>query len=323
MAMPIRFVDLFCGIGGFHHAMNEAAAKAGSEAECVLACDIDPAARASYFANFGVAPASDIRRIDADEVPDHDILLAGFPCQAFSIIGGMRGFADDRGTLFFEIRRILEAKRPEAFVLENVKQLRGHDKGRTLKHIEDVLREELGYQLRWEILDARDFGLPQKRERIVLVGFRERTPFEFPVGGIEMTPLRVLLEPNPPARHFASPAIQAKRRLQRQPDDEPTIWHENKSGNIGKHPYSCALRAGASHNYLLVDGIRRLTEREMLRLQGFPDSHLAVGSYSTVRRHAGNAVPVPMISAVLERVLQALARSQTAAEPSGPLRPSP
>lgn len=307
----MRFIDLFCGIGGFRFAAKAVAERRGVSLECVLSSDIDPDAQRAYEANFGERPQGDIRAVDARDVPDHDLLFAGFPCQPFSIIGGMAGFADDRGTLFFEIKRILEAKRPRAFVLENVKQLRGHDQGRTLKHIMKVLRDDLGYHADWEVLNALDFGLPQKRERIVIVGFREPARFAWPAGGTPMTPLKEILETDVSPFYYASDRIKEARLRWHSPDEEPTIWHENKSGNISKLPYSCALRAGASYNYLLVNGERRLTEREMLRLQGFPEGFTIACGYSATRKQAGNSVPVPMIAAVLDRVLDALPAQPT------------
>ncbi len=302
----MKFIDLFCGIGGFHLAAQKVAAERGIPLTCVLSSDIDPDAQTAYEANFGTRPLGDIRTLAAEDVPDHDLLFAGFPCQPFSIAGLRGGFTDDRGTLFFEIKRILEAKRPKAFVLENVKQLRGHDGGKTLKHILKVLQNDLGYHVDWEVLNALDFGLPQKRERILIVGFREKRNFDWPLGGLPMKPLNEILEENVPDFYLASERIKAARAAHHQKGDEPTIWHENKSGNVSKYPYSCALRAGASYNYLLVDGERRLTEREMLRLQGFPDSFKIACNYGATRKQAGNAVPVPLVASVLDRVLDAL-----------------
>jgi DNA (cytosine-5)-methyltransferase 1 len=255
--------------------------------------------------NYGIEPWADVTKVDAGDVPEHDLLLAGFPCQPFSIIGGRLGFADTRGTLYFEIARIVEARRPRAFVLENVKMLARHDRGRTLQTILDTL-EGLGYCASWRVLNALDFGLPQRRERTFIVGFDRPSAFVWPEGGCRPRPLGELLEEQAPARYWASPAIRAARSLQQSKDSEPTIWHENKSGHVSKHPFACALRAGASHNYLLVDGERRLTEREMLRLQGFPDDFRITGSYAQTRRQAGNAVPVPVARAVIAAALDAL-----------------
>ena len=303
--LRVRFIDLFCGIGGFRFGAEQALSTGGVPAECVFSSDIDPHAQLAYSANFGEKPTGDLTKVASEEIPDHDLLLAGFPCQPFSIMGDAKGFEDTRGTLFFEIARILKAKRPEAFVLENVKQLASHDSGRTLSKILATL-DDLGYSRSFKILNALDFGLPQKRERIFIVGFRSDVAFEWPLPGIPMTPLADILETEVSPRHFASEAIRASRFEQCQPVSEPTIWHENKSGHISAYPYSCALRAGASYNYLLVNGERRLTSRELLRLQGFPESYNIVSTHGQVRRQAGNAVPVPLVRAIVHKVSEAL-----------------
>lgn len=306
----ITFIDLFCGIGGFRLAVNSAAKKHGYKAKCVLSSDIDEKAQFAYEANFRDRPIGDITKVDASSVPDHDLLLGGFPCQAFSIIGEGKGFKDTRGTLFFDVARILKEKRPPAFVLENVKQLRGHDSGRTLQVILSTLTE-LGYWVDYRVLNALDFGVPQKRERIIIVGFLKGTQFGFqwpqPTHK-EIVSLDKILEDDAdvPSEYFASERIAKSRKLAVQGKTLPpgrSIWHENKSGNISALPYSCALRAGASYNYLLVDGKRRLTMREMLRLQGFPESYKIVCNYSDTRKQAGNSVPVPMITAVIKNVV--------------------
>lgn len=163
----IRYVDLFCGIGGFHMAVEQAAPQLGFDPVCVFSSDIDEDCQTAYEANFGERPVGDIKSVKEDNIPDHDLLLAGFPCQPFSIIGHMKGFEDTRGTLFFDIARILKAKRPKAFVLENVKLLVGHNKGRILARIMETLRE-LGYQADFRVFNALNFGLPQKRERVFI-----------------------------------------------------------------------------------------------------------------------------------------------------------
>lgn len=294
------FIDLFAGIGGFHQAASALGGK------CIFASEIDVEAKKAYYANYGLMPEGDITKISANQIPDHDVLFAGFPCQPFSIIGNRLGFDDIRGTLFFEIARILEEKRPKLFILENVKQLSRHDHGNTLKTILKTLKE-LGYFIHWSVLNALDFGLPQKRERTIIVGFRDvDVPFSFPTSQ-GAGKLEDVLEPDEQVddKFFASERIVKKRLEKHSSVFFPGIWHENKSGSITSYPYSCALRAGASYNYLLVNGIRRLTPREMLRLQGFPDSFQIVCNDSQTRKQAGNAVPVNVIKAVLEAALYA------------------
>lgn len=294
-----RFIDLFCGIGGFHYAA------AAEGLECVFASDIDEPARRQYADNFGFAPAGDITEVASAAIPDHDLLCAGFPCQPFSIIGRRRGLADERGALFYQIARILRDKRPRAFVLENVKRLAGADGGQVLRRVLQALHEA-GYQTDWRVLNALHFGLPQKRERVIIIGARDGLGgFRWPRPKRRYKPLSAILESKPGAEHRASERIRRRRLAAHSSVHRPGIWHENKGGHVSSHPYSCALRAGASYNYLLVNGERRLTPREMLRLQGFPERMRIVGSAADVRKQAGNAVPVPMVRAVIHRLLTA------------------
>lgn len=295
----LTFIDMFCGIGGFHVAADALGM------QCLFACDIDEECRKIYEHNFHLKPESDICQISASSIPDHDILFAGFPCQPFSIIGDRAGFADARGTLFFEIAKIIKEKKPPAFVLENVRHLESHNEGKTLKRILEVLRD-LGYWVDHRVLNALNFGLPQKRERIMIVGFKGGVSgFNWPERKLPMIPLKELLEENPDPSFYVSERLRRKRHKDHKAKEKPAIWHENKAGNIASHPFACALRAGASWNYLLIDGERRLTPREMLRLQGFPDSYKIIGNLSDMRRQTGNSVPVPMVKAVIERVIHA------------------
>ncbi|MDR2152021.1 MAG: DNA (cytosine-5-)-methyltransferase [Helicobacteraceae bacterium] len=298
----VRFVDLFCGAGGFRQAAIEAFAARNIASDCVFSCDVDRFCQDSYEANFGERPHGDITKIDENDIPDHDILFAGFPCQPFSIIGQMRGFEDTRGTLFFEVARIIKRKKPKALILENVKQLSKHNGGKTLQVVMATLKE-LGYDAKHAILNALDYGLPQKRERVIIAGFREKNDFTFPPPIKPYKPLSQILERKVDRKYYASEYIASKRRAKHKSAHKPAIWHENKSGNISSYPYSCALRSGASYNYLLVDGKRRLTPREMFRLQGFPDRYKIVAGDRQARRQAGNAVPVNVARAVIERAL--------------------
>jgi DNA (cytosine-5)-methyltransferase 1 len=302
-SVDFTFIDLFAGIGGIRIAFERAGGK------CVFSSELDESCQLMYEANFGHRPYGDITKILSDSIPNHDILTAGFPCQAFSIIGDMLGFADTRGTLFFEIERILRDKRPNAFLLENVKQLTSHDEGRTFEVIVTKL-ERLGYFVHPKVLNGLRFGVPQKRERAIIVGFKENYPFRFPDKGMRtQLTLSDILEPDCAVakKYFISKHVERKLR-ERVKDipDYPTIWHENKAGNIGIHPFSCALRANASYNYLLVNGKRRLTPREMLRLQGFPDDFKIVVADTQVRKQAGNSVVIPMIEAVAKAMLIAM-----------------
>jgi DNA (cytosine-5)-methyltransferase 1 len=304
----LKFIDLFCGIGGFRVAFEEACEENDVQSECVFSSDIDKYAQDSYEANFGERPSGDITLINEKEIPDHDILFGGFPCQPFSIIGQMKGMDDTRGTLFFDIARIIKEKKPKAFILENVKQLVGHDGGKTLKVIVQALKD-IGYHVQYSVLNALDYGLPQKRERVVIVGHREPIMFTFPTPEKPYKSLKEILEKKVEDKYFASEYIREKRKNKHKSSYYPSIWHENKSGNICSYPYSCALRSGASHNYLLVNGERRLTPREMFRLQGFPDWYKIIVSDAQAKKQAGNAVPVNMIKAVVEKLLPYVATS--------------
>lgn len=260
------------GIGGIRIAFERVGGM------CVFTSEWDKPCQIMYEANFGEKPFGDITKIAAEDVPDHDILTGGFPCQSFSIIGNKLGFADTRGTLFFDVKRILKAKQPKAFLLENVKQLTTHDNGRTFKVILEHL-ENLGYFVHYKVLNGLDFGVPQKRERIIIVGFKQNYPFEFPKNGTVAKTLLNILEPEDQIdkKHFLSDYFRKKiqRKLKEQGKkiiSRPVVIHENKSGNLGIHHFSTALRANGSYNYITVNGKRRLTPREMLRLQGFPDT---------------------------------------------------
>src|SRR3989338_8824234 len=302
----IKFIDLFAGIGGIRIAFERAGG------ECVFTSEWDEPCKVMYEANFGEMPYGDITKVAAQDIPDHDILTGGFPCQSFSIIGHGKGFGDTRGTLFFDVERILKEKRPKAFLLENVKQLVSHDKGRTFKVILESL-ENLGYFVHYKVLNGLDFGVPQKRERIMIVGFKENHPFEFPKSGRETKTLTDILEPDNEIdrKHFLSDYFHDKltRRLKEQNKkitSRPVVLHENKGGNLGIHPYSCALRANGSYNYLTVNGERRLTPREMLRPQSFPDTFKMVVPDTQVRKQAGNSVVIPKIEAVAKAMVEAM-----------------
>lgn len=295
------FIDLFAGIGGIRIPFDEMGY------DCVFSSEWDAKACQTYFANFGTVPFGDITKIPAERIPKHDVLLAGFPCQAFSIMGKMQGFADTRGTMFFEIERILEYHHTPYILLENVKQLVSHDGGRTFKVILERLKQ-LGYYVKWQVLNALDFGLPQKRERVIIVGFLSEddyNSFSFHIPHIPYNLADILeSDENVDLSLMASDQIIAKRR-EKTRDKKlfyPSIWHENKSGNISVLDYSCALRTGASYNYLLVNGIRRPTSRELLRLQGFPEKYKIAVSHQDIRRQTGNSVAVPMIRMVAQKI---------------------
>lgn len=298
------FIDLFAGIGGIRLGFESVGGK------CVFSSEWDKDACKTYEANFGEYPAGDITQIEAKDIPNFDILLGGFPCQAFSIIGKKEGFENETcGTLFFDIERILKEKKPKAFMLENVRNLTAHDGGKTFQIIRSHL-EALGYKVYAKVLNALDFGVPQKRERIIIVGFLDPVSFEFPepIPVEQRKTLVDILEEDVPDKYYVREAIRDSRLLRLKDPNypKPYISHENMAGSITPHPYSSCLRAGASANYILINDERRPTEREMLRLQGFPEDYKIVVSYGKVKHQCGNSVAVPVIKAVARQMITAL-----------------
>lgn len=299
--MNIKFIDLFAGIGGIRIPFDELNYK------CVFSSEWDKSACETYYANFGEVPSGDITQIPAEQIPAHDLLLAGFPCQSFSIIGKQKGFSDTRGTMFFEIERILDYHKPEYVLLENVKQLVSHDGGKTFSTIINRLHN-LGYHTKWSILNALDFGIPQKRERVIIVGFRDKAKFgKFDFNfDTKKYSLSDIIEDDVTVDKslFASEYIIRKRKEKVKGKElfYPSVWHENKAGNISVLDHACALRSGASYNYQLINGYRRPSSRELLRFQGFPDSYKIVVSHNEIRKQTGNSVVVPVIRAIAQKL---------------------
>lgn len=199
--------------------------------------------------------------------------------------------------------------RPKAFLLENVKRLITHDSGQTFKIIQNRLAA-IGYHVKWKVLNALDFGLPQKRERIIITGFLNKNYFDNMSLDFQSIPydLNNVLEKDVDKSLYASDKIVQSRmdKTLNKTKFYPSVWHENKAGNISILDYACALRSGASYNYLLINGIRRPSSRELLRFQGFPDSFKIVVSHAEIRKQTGNSVPVPMIRAVAKRMHAAM-----------------
>lgn len=299
-----KFIDLFAGIGGIRLAFEHVGGV------CVFSSEWDDNACKTYKANFGDQPYGDITKIEAKDIPDFDILLAGFPCQPFSIAGKKAGFNHEtQGTLFFDVERILKEKKPKAFLLENVKNLTAHDNGNTFKTIISHL-EALGYCVYAKVLNALDYGVPQKRERIIICGFLNKVNFEFPepIPADQRKTLSDILETNVDKKYYVKDNIRVSRlsRLRDKNFPKPYISHENMAGSITPHPYCSALRAGASANYILVNDERRPTERELLRIQGFPDTYKIVVNYGQIKHQTGNSVSVPMIEAVAKQMMIAM-----------------
>ncbi len=339
------FIDLFAGIGGIRLPFQNLGG------ECLFSSEWDKFSIKTYAANFGELPKGDISKISSWEIPSHDILLAGFPCQAFSQAGLRKGFADTRGTMFFEIQRILAAKQPKAFLLENVKQLKGHDKGKTLKTILEILRGEndqnipddypvsdevrnsmnkkLNYAVDFKVLKANNFGVPQKRERIYIVGFNrdyfdesfdlDRKLFEmFSYLGNKKSSTRLgdILENNSiiDPKYTISDRLLAGHIRRRKE-------HKIKGNGFGyslfnsESPFcnTISARYYKDGSEILIDqsdiakNPRKLTPRECARIQGFPDKFL-VNAVSDVQiyKQFGNSVSVPVISEIAKKILEIL-----------------
>jgi DNA (cytosine-5)-methyltransferase 1 len=315
------FVDLFAGIGGIRLGFEAAAKKCGTKARCVFTSEWDSYAQKTYLENFpGEAIAGDITQIDPEKIPDHDVLLAGFPCQPFSIagvskknsLGREHGFKDPtQGTLFFNLKQIIASKRPRAFLLENVKHLQRHDKGRTIKVIKDVLEEELGYDLHVHVLDGARF-VPQHRERIFLVGFREPRDFNFPMLPARGPRLRRILEKKVPDRYTLSDHLWDY--LQRYAEKHRARGNGFGFGKVGPDDVARTLSARyyKDGSEILVHqprrNPRRLTPRECARLMGFKDTFQIPVSDTRAYKQFGNSVVVPLITAVACELVKALKR---------------
>nr|WP_218963404.1 DNA (cytosine-5-)-methyltransferase [Bacillus pumilus] len=304
-------IDLFAGIGGIRLAFQKQGGKS------VFASEWDKFSVKTYKANYGETPVGDITLIDEKDIPDHDILLAGFPCQPFSQAGLKKGFEDTRGTLFFDIARIIKEKRPKAFLLENVKQLKGHDKGRTLKTIIQILENELNYTVYYKVLRAADFGVPQNRERIYIVGFYNpltgnEVSFEFPKPTHEPTRVGDILESDVDEKYTISDRLY-QGHLRRKEE------HKKKGNGFGfslfnaESPYTNTISARyyKDGSEILIDqGVsknpRKLTPRECARLQGFPDNFIIPVSDTQAYRQFGNSVAVPVVEAVAKEILKSL-----------------
>ena len=307
------FVDLFCGIGGFHYAASDLGL------QCVLACDIDPNCRKQYKANFGIEPAVDVRKIKSADVPDHDLLLGGFPCQPFSEMaysaGYVEGLRDRRGTLFHEILRIAKAKRPKFMVLENVRGLITSNNGEGIRAVVEGIKWA-GYNVRWKVLNALNYGLPQHRRRVIIVATADKEcldRFRWPETKSKYKPLAEILERNPDKQYFLSErnryfkgGVDKVAKQQTVQPATPCIWHETNppKRTIIITPYANALLTGDPNTGDLVNGERWLTPRERLRLQGFPESFKNKCTQGLLVEQIGNAIPVPMVKAVIREVLR-------------------
>jgi DNA (cytosine-5)-methyltransferase 1 len=309
----LRFIDLFAGIGGTRIAFEEAGCK------CVFSSEWDKYAQLTYEVNFGEKPTGDIRKIESKDIPPYDILVAGFPCQPFSISGVSKknalnlphGFNDPRqGTLFFEIRRIIKETQPRAFLLENVKNLRSHDKGNTFRVIMDTLQKELGYSVSFQVIDS-DRYVPQHRERIYIVGFRDNISFNFPDEPIRDKPkFKDILEKSVSPKYTLTDHLWDY--LQKY-----AVKHKEKGNGFGfgmtdlnGHSRTLSARYYKDGSEILIpqEGKtpRRLTPKECANLMGFnffrPDYKIPVSDTQAYKQF-GNSVVVPVVHEIAKGIV--------------------
>lgn len=318
-----RAIDLFAGIGGIRLGFQQVF---GNQIEFVFSNEIDKNACKTYEANFGLNPEGDITKLNIDNIPDFDILLAGFPCQAFSIAGRQKGFEDTRGTLFFYVAEIINKKRPVAFLLENVKNLQNHDSGRTFQVIKDVLEQDLNYTIYYRVLNAKDYSVPQNRERIFIVGFRDPLKFKFPEPLNSDISIEDILEKEVDNSYYLSHEYLSglkKHRARHEAKgngfgyevvDRNEISNALVCGGMGKERNlvkdrilkNCWKNPDDDKQLRNCEGIRKMTEREWSRLQGFPDSFTFPVAKTHIYRQLGNSVAVPVIKALAEEIKRSL-----------------
>lgn len=310
------FIDLFAGLGGFRLALESFGA------HCVYSNEWDIPVQKVYAENFGDIPDGDITKVDENTIPDHDILCAGFPCQAFSVSGKQRGFDDSRGTLFFDVARIVNAKKPKVVFLENVKNFATHDNGRTLSVVKSTM-EELGYSFHQRVLNSVDFGVPQKRERIYIVCFRKDlniSGFSYP----KPFPLRkhvedFLLEDESKVAHLY---IDRKDTYMSEKSDDTYSNKPIRLGTVNKggqgeriySPKGIAITLSAygggvfakTGGYLINGKTRRLHPRECARIMGFPDTYKICSNANQAYKQFGNSVVIDVLQLITEQISIAL-----------------
>lgn len=319
--MSFKFIDLFAGIGGFRTGFER---NGGS---CVFSSEIDEHAQEMYKLNYNDELFSDITKVDEKEIPNHDVLLAGFPCQPFSIAGEKKGFNDTRGTLFFDIERILKEKQPKAVILENVKHFKSHDKGNTLKVVLTALHE-LGYTTNWQVLNAKDFGVPQNRERTIIVAALNGIKFDFSkLEKRDMTSIKDILEEenesfeyldeneytlieNPKRQASGLIFVGYRNKKIRTKGTRPDTLHLSRVhkqpnriySSEGTHPTLSSQESGGRYFIYHNGKVRKLTLKECYRLMGFTDEFKHIGSKSKLYNRIGNSIVVSMVEEIAKEV---------------------
>ncbi len=315
MKNNFKFIDLFCGLGGFRIALEK------QNCNCVFSSDIDKAVAQVYENNFGEYPSGDITKINSKDIPDFDILCAGFPCQSFSIAGKRLGFEDSRGTMFFEVARILREKKPKAFILENVKGITNHDGGKTLKTILDIL-DDLGYTYIHTVINAKDMGIPQNRERWYCVGIRKDLNIKlnpnivFPTEQVKFFSYDDIIDVNNIDKEYKISDI-CKNNIQKHIDkikeksSKYTLAYEIRPSRCqfktdGISPCLTAkMGTGGNNVPVIVELSRKLTEKECLKLMGYPENY-KIGTGSKAYKQIGNSVIVPVLEQISNSLVNIL-----------------
>jgi DNA (cytosine-5)-methyltransferase 1 len=316
------FIDLFAGIGGFRIALQENGGK------CIFSSEYNKYAQKAYELNFGEVPFGDITKFNLDSVPPHDVLCAGFPCQPFSISGKMKGFEDTRGTLIYHVFEIIERRQPKVIFLENVKHLVHHNNGETLATIIAHL-EEMGYQIKTKLLNAKNFGVPQNRERIIIIGHKTKT-FDFEAikkekgkilsdmldleGDFEFMNEPYTLLDNPKKQESGLIFVGYRNKKIRIAGVRPGTNHLSRVhkqpnriySSLGTHPALPSQEVSGRFWVLQNEKVRKLTIRECYRIMGFPEKFKLIYSKSELYRQIGNSVCVPMIKAIGEQIKKQL-----------------
>jgi len=303
-----RFIDLFAGIGGIRLGFEQIFKEKSS---FVFASEIDKYAQTTYSSNYGHLPSGDITQIEPKEIPSFDILLAGFPCQPFSNAGLKKGFEDTRGTLFFDIAKIVKEHKPKVVFLENVKGFRNHDKGNTFRVVKETL-EELGYKVFSEVLNAKHFGVPQNRERIYIIGFLDHdVTFEFPKPSAQSVKVGDILDKEVDKKYTISDKLWAGHQRRK-------LEHKAKGNGFGysmfteesEYTSTISARYYKDGSEILIKqkdkNPRKLSPREAGRLQGFPNDFKIVVSDTQAYKQFGNSVAVPVIMELARNILREL-----------------
>ena len=321
----MKFIDLFSGIGGFRLALEK------FNCECVFSADNNQYACETYYKNFKEYPLVDIKKLSPKKIPNHDILCAGFPCQPFSIAGKRKGFDDARGTLFFDIVRILKEKKPKIFILENVKGLVNHDKGGTFKKILEILskklngkiikskRENLGYNVFWKVLNSTNFNVPQNRERVFIIGFRDQSiNFKFPTNQKLKKTLNDIIKIKPKkikrisklSKGYINKHLRKHKSYNKIKNLNYLVANEVRKSrchfrfdNISPC-LTTKMGTGGNNVPYLVNQNRFYTLEECLLVQGFPKNFKLTNNYTEALKQIGNSVSVPVINSLVKQIIK-------------------